>query len=306
MWHLLCMLFASPKKVEITGLYRHPVKGMNADSLQEVIVSQRGETFPDDRRYALLWNKNIEKWKEEDPEWLHKENFLCAFTAPKLFAEYLTSYQIVGSVDSLQSYGSPCDQVCQDMDRKTKRLLTLRNRATDEILLDSIDLSTNGGREQLATFFCHRSGKDVVCVTGSSDNHKHQFGNTSSGVKARGDTRTIHIINAATVRELSTTLQIPINPTRFRPNIVLDGLEPWEEFKWVDKSIRCGDMKLGVIKQTVRCAGVSVDPLDQDNVLDIPKQLTKHYPMYGPYFGVYAVIDEPGTVKIGDTVSVTE
>ena len=248
----------------------------------------------------------VEKWKEEDPEWLHKENFLCAFTAPKLFAEYLTSYQIVGNVDSLQSYGTPCDQVCQDMKGETKRLLTVKNRVSDEILLDSIDLSTSDGREQLATLFSHQSGKDVVCVTASSDNHNHQFGNTSSGVKTRGDTRTLHIINAATVRELSTTLQTPINPTRFRPNIVLDGLEPWEEFKWVDKSISCGDMKLSIIKRTVRCEGISYDSLDQDNVLNIPNLLAKHYPMYGPYFGVYAVIDEPGTMKIGDTVSVID
>ncbi len=34
MWRLLGMLLASPKKVEITGLHRHPIKGMGAEHLK--------------------------------------------------------------------------------------------------------------------------------------------------------------------------------------------------------------------------------------------------------------------------------
>jgi uncharacterized protein YcbX len=113
----------------------------------------------------------------------------------------------------------------------------------------------------------------------------------------------VHIINAATVAELSKSLKVPLFPTRFRPNIVLDGLEPWEEFNWVGKKIACGDTKLSVIKQTVRCEGVSIDPFDPERVLDIPKLLTQHYPIHGPYFGVYAMIDKGGTMSIGDSVS---
>lgn len=305
MWQLLGMLLSSPK-VEIIGLYRHPVKGLSADALDQVVcVQHAGETFPDDRRYALLWNQKQKKWNKDDPEWLHKENFLCAFTAPKLFAEYLSSYQIVSNDSSSRSYGTPCDTVRQQTD-ETKRLLTVKKRSREEVVLGPVDLSTVDGREQLASFFSKQSGKDVVCVTAASDEHKHQFGNTSSGVKARGDTRTVHIVNAATVRDLSTTLQTQINPTRFRPNIIVDNLAPWEEFTWVDKSIKCGDMKLSVIKRTVRCEGVSVDPLDKNNVLDIPRLLTQHYPEHGPFLGVYAVIDEAGSMKIGDSVSVIE
>jgi len=301
MWQLWGMLLASPK-VEITGLYRHPVKGMAADALEQVVVQNAWETFPDDRRYALLWKKNTLKWDDNDPDWLHKENFLCAFTAPKLFAQYSNSYQIVSSDVSL-SYGRPCDSINEEI-HESQNLLIVKKRTTEKVVLGPVDLSTVEGREQLANFFSQQSGKDVVCVTASSDNHKHQFGNTSSGVKKRGDTRTVHIVNAATVRELSTTLQTPINPTRFRPNIVIDGLEPWDEFQWVGKKIKCGSMKLSVIQQTVRCEGVSIDPLDAERELDIPRLLAKHYPQYGPYLGVYAVIDEAGSMSIGDVVSV--
>ena len=303
MWQLWFMLLACPK-VEITGLYRYPVKGASFDTLEQVGIQNAGETFPDDRRYALLWNKNANKWEETNPEWLHKENFLCAFTNPKLFSEYLTSYQIVSNEPFL-SYGTPCDKVNQES-AESQRLLTIKTRSTGDVVLGPVNLSTVDGREQVSSFFSKKSGKDVICVTAASDEHTHQFGNTSSGVKARADTRTVHIVNAATVRELSKSLQMPINPTRFRPNIVLDGLEPWEEFQWVDKYIKCGNMRLSVIKQTVRCNGVSIDPLDPERVMDIPRLLTKHYPKYGPYFGVYAIIDEAGTMSIGDNVILLE
>jgi uncharacterized protein YcbX len=303
MWQLWGMTTLLANDVKILGLYRYPVKGMSGDVLDQVTV-ERAETFPDDRRYALLYKAKEEKWDESNPEWLHKENFLCAFTAPQLFSQYLTSYQIVSN-DKESSHGSPCDTINQEEKESNQRMLTIKEHSTDQIMLGPVDLSTAQGREHVATFFGNKQdGRDVVCVTAAScKSHKHQFGNTSSGVKARGDTRTVHIINAATVRELSETLQVPIFSTRFRPNIVVEGLEPWEEFTWVGKKIACGDTQLSVIKQTVRCEGVSIDPLDPKRVLDIPKLLTQHYPQYGPFFGVYAMIDKGGTMSIGDSVS---
>lgn len=177
-----------------------------------------------------------------------------------------------------------------------------------EPLLDSIDMSTSAGRQFLADFFMQQSGgkQPLVCVTATNP-QTHQFGNTSSGWKQtkKKDTRTIHIVNAATVRALSHAMEIPLNPTRFRPNIVLDGIPAWSEFDWVsrdDAHIQIGSCQLEVISRTVRCEGVSVDPLDVDNVVDIPKALIEHFPEHGPYLGVYAVVQKGGTISLGDDV----
>ena len=167
--------------------------------------------------------------------------------------------------------------------------------------------------------------------------HTHQFGNTSSGVKHnKGDTRTIHIVNENTVRQFSNVIfddregeKGSLTATRFRPNIVVDGLEPWAEFDLVGKTIELvstkqveenndamhaihtkkkNPLKLRIISKTVRCAGIGVDPLhpeqQQGGVLDIPKLLMEHYPEHGPYFGVYAVVDDVscgGTLSVGDS-----
>ena len=104
-------------------------------------------------------------------------------------------------------------------------------------VLGPIDLAQDSGKNELASFFSSVSGEEVACVTAAeSKQHKHQFGNTRSGVKARGDTRTIHIINAETVKQFSDAIGIPLNPSRFRPNIVVAGMEPWAEFDLVGKS----------------------------------------------------------------------
>lgn len=275
----------------ITGLYRHAVKGLSADVLDKVTFETVGETFPDDRRFALLQEKKNIDFDPNAPEWLHKENFLCAFTAPELMSTFLSSYEIVESSDGQGA---------------VQRLLTINDRTSNEHLLGPIDLATESGRDALATFISEKSGSKVSCVASNKDGdkHTHQFGNTSSGMKARGDTRTVHIVNSETVKCLSDRIGFPLNPTRFRPNVVLEGMDAWGEFDLVGKQITIGTTKLSVVKQTVRCEGISIDPLDPENVLEIPKILTKEFPEYGPFFGVYAVVDEPGTIQIGDSVAV--
>lgn len=285
------MALLSSRNVEpsIVGLYRHAVKGLSADSLQQVTLTV-GDAFPDDRRFALLIKPGKVEFSPIEPVWLHKENFLCAFTAPELMASWEAKYQIKD------------DESMTESETKTKRLLTLQHRQSQQIVLDDIDLATNTGKEQLASFFSQLSNQELVCVAAESKDHSHQFGNTSSGIKSNGNSRTIHIINSETVKEISKTFGCHINPTRFRPNIVMEGLAPWEEFNWVGKKVKCGSTTLEVIKQTVRCKGVSMDPIDPDNVLDIPGMLSKFYPQYGPYLGVYAQVVESGTIQIGDLV----
>lgn len=303
----------------ITGLYRHSVKGLSADALEAVIVANAHDTFPDDRRFALLLDKNQNKWNEQSPEWLHKENFLCAFTEPQFLSQFEASYQILQSSASSSSpfchetYGLPCDGVYERKDEDTRRLLTIRDRSTGNVAWGPTDLAKEEGRISLGDFFSEASGRKVHCITADAStnrdraNQKHQFGNTSSGWKQRKDTRTIHIINADTVQQVAEKCQVPLNPTRFRPNMIVEGWEPWSEFDWIGKPLqvktKTGDIvKLSVLSKTVRCDGVSVDPLDPDTVLDIPKLLARHFPEHGPYLGVYAVIEDPGVLSIGDEI----
>lgn len=293
----------------IRGLYRHPVKGLSADNLASVQIANPYDTFPDDRRFALLYDNKADNFQESSPKWLHKDNFLCAFTNAQLLSKYEASYQIVFGDKSEQTYGLPCDRNSEE-ETATKRILSLRDRTSNSLVWGPEDLATAQGRSSLSDFFSVQSGSALVCVTADANNHqqKHQFGNTSKGWKQRTDTRTIHLINLNTVQQVAEKCNLAcLNPTRFRPNIVVEGWEPWAEFDWIGKTLDIQTnhkdvIKLSIMSKTVRCDGVSVDPLDPETVLDIPKLLAKKFPEHGPYLGVYAVIEDAGVISLGDTL----
>jgi len=334
------------KVVVITDLARYAIKGFSGDLLESVVIPKGGvQTFPDDRRFALLKESNREKFDETDPKWLHKANFLCAFSAPELMAGFRSHYEIVdgdGDDDDDSSSGNTIPQ----------RMLTLHRRnsqgggdASPKPVLGPIDLSLRSGRDELASFFSDEANEPLVCVTKESDDGKvtstFQFGNTRAGVKNNpgGDTRTVHIVNRATIREFSEKVGQNLNAMRFRPNIIIDGLDPWEEFNWVGRTLRVvskdddsktsasGDtdttntstststtsasLIVKVLTKTVRCEGIGIDPLDpMTGKLDIPNLLSKNYPEHGPYLGVYASLEVIGgdnedigkLLSVGDTL----
>ena len=69
LWTSLTMKSKEPP-IQVTGLYRYAVKGLSGDALSTVSLGGAGETFPDDRRYALLYEENLNKFNGKD--WLHK------------------------------------------------------------------------------------------------------------------------------------------------------------------------------------------------------------------------------------------
>ena len=165
----LSISLSTSPQLTVHGLYRYAVKGLSGDQLQT--VNLQSSCFPDDRRYALL-REDKESWNEG--EWLHKENFLCAFTAPELLASFQSTYKI------------------EEDGTYTRRILELKDRKSGTLLLGPLHLETDEGRKKLADFLSLKSGQKVVCVT--SQNGDFQFGNTSSGFK-HGDSgaRTIHV-----------------------------------------------------------------------------------------------------------------
>lgn len=298
---------------EVKGLYRYAVKGLSGDELESVRLDV-GDTFPDDRRFALLKKSKSSSFDPSNPVWLHKENFLCAFSAPELMAKYRATYRYSMTTDDDDDDGDGHDDM---VNRQKKKLFNLFHQVDGEKVLKDINLSTLDGRQVLADFFSDLIGDEsVLCVTADdvdvddkkkNSPHRHQFGNTSSGWKQKQDTRTIHLVNTATVNGLSLAMDQPLRSTRFRPNLVIDGpdLKPWEEFNWIGKTIQCGSVQLEVLSRTVRCEGISIDPLDPigTKALDIPSSLIEHFPEHGPYLGVYAVVSGGGTISLGDTVS---
>jgi len=111
----------------------------------------------------------------------------------------------------------------------------------------------------------------------------------------------VSIVNLASVRELERTVGQPVNPLRFRANIYLDGLEPWQELDWLDHDITVGSTRLRVFHRTRRCEATNVDPATGARDLAIPSTLVRTWGHAD--FGVYAKVIAAGRIATGDPVN---
>jgi uncharacterized protein YcbX len=109
----------------------------------------------------------------------------------------------------------------------------------------------------------------------------------------------ISILNHASRRALSDKAGRDVSARRFRGNIWLDGLGPWEEFEWIGKIVRIGSAELRVEERIVRCAATSANPDTGKRDMDTPGTIDTGWGHQD--FGVYAVVVSDGDVRVGDS-----
>jgi uncharacterized protein YcbX len=70
----------------------------------------------------------------------------------------------------------------------------------------------------------------------------------------------VSILNEASLRALSQKIGKPLDPRRFRGNLWLDGLAPWEEFDLVGKRLRIGEAEFDIVEPIGRCRATEANP----------------------------------------------
>ena len=94
--------------------------------------------------------------------------------------------------------------------------------------------------------------------------------------------------------------------TRFRPNFLLEGCQAHEEDSWLGGEIQVGDeLRLQPIMPDPRCSIVTQNPSTGERDVDTLRLIMGYRPSpRNAYFGVYAIVENPGTVSVGDEVRV--
>jgi uncharacterized protein len=113
----------------------------------------------------------------------------------------------------------------------------------------------------------------------------------------------VSLLNLASVRDFERVARQPVDPRRFRANILFDGLPAWAEFAWPGQTLRIGEATLRVIGRTQRCAATNVNPDTAERDMNIPLTLRKGFGHLD--MGVYAEVVGGGEVKPGDAVAET-
>jgi len=106
--------------------------------------------------------------------------------------------------------------------------------------------------------------------------------------------------------DLNARLDQPLPMNRFRPNIVVGGCTPWEEDEW--RRARVGAVPVRLPKGCDRCVVTATDQLTGERGVEPLRAMASFRRRTDGkvYFGVNAVPDAPGTIAVGDRVTVLE
>jgi uncharacterized protein YcbX len=120
------------------------------------------------------------------------------------------------------------------------------------------------------------------------------------------DAYPVLVTNTASLDALNRELSSPLGMERFRPNVVVTGAPAWAEDEW--RVVQAGAITLDLVKPCARCAVITTDQRTGDKP-DGPAPLStlaasRTLQPFGAIFGQNAVHRGPGTLRVGDPVTV--
>lgn len=102
--------------------------------------------------------------------------------------------------------------------------------------------------------------------------------------------------------ELNERISEPVSHFNFRPNIVIDGVDAFEEDR--HKGVRIGDVKFKIVKPCARCVIVNLNPETGEKLnIDLLRALSEYRQFENKiYWGQNVTPIENGVIKLGDSV----
>jgi len=127
---------------------------------------------------------------------------------------------------------------------------------------------------------------------------------------AEGDGPDVHrlsLLGLASVADLGARGgRTDLDPAHFRMNLELDGIEPYEEDTWTGRAVRVGGAVIRVLGPVPRCVATTRDPATGEKDFDTLRHIAAYRPLMteprGIPFGMYAEVEAPGRVALGDPV----
>ena len=114
------------------------------------------------------------------------------------------------------------------------------------------------------------------------------------------DTMPLLLASEASLADLNRRLSQPVPMARFRPNVVVDGVQPWSEETW--KRLRIGQIDFEGTHPCVRCVVTTIDQQSGEKVPDgepLKTLATFHRSADGVCFGLNLAPRGTGTIRVG-------
>ena len=250
-------------KATVTALYNYPVKGLSPTSLPNVDV-RAGETFPSDRVYAI--ENGSRDFDPINPKYFTKAKFLQLMTNEQLAA--------------LET----------QFDDETQSLKILRSGKQ----VAAGNLSQPIGRQLIEQFLAAYLGNNARGTPHIVAADNHHFSDVPDNF--------VSLINLASVRDIERVTGRHVDPMRFRGNIYVDGLAPWQEFDFIGSTVTVNGAAMFKVEEPIgRCAATNVDPETGARDMKIPRTLQDAFGH--DRCGIYMTAIADGAISQGDSLT---
>jgi MOSC domain-containing protein len=189
--------------------------------------------------------------------------------------------------------------------KKVSRLLTARSRtAGREVTIELptgelLDASAATTPAALGAWL----GFDVELVSPPPEGERPVIDGDDGTFRGRPgglfDSSAFHLVSTSTLERLGELHPDGrFDPRRFRPNVVLETLEPgFVEEAWVGGTLRIGGAVVEISKPCSRCVVTTHAQEDLPVDRDVLRTVLEHN---DEHVGVYGIVREPGTISVGD------
>ncbi|MEI7926844.1 MAG: MOSC domain-containing protein [Chloroflexota bacterium] len=263
----------------VVALYRHPVKGFTPESRESLAVRADGRVEGDRVLAFRLGDAPAEAPQQAaGADWWPKVNMLALVNTPALARLDLR-------------YDEAAGRVAIHLDGAL-------------LVEDTLD---EGGRVRLAAAVAdfarqqdehpdlERPGRLPLQLIGDGVTARYQD-NFTGNVTLHGRGSLAALAGALGDETL--------DERRFRSNIVLDGLEAWDEFAWVDRAVRIGEVTFDVLRPAVRCLATHASPSEGVRDREVMTTLVNAFGHERPSFAVHMFPRNGGEVRLGDGVEI--
>ncbi len=264
--------------MQVTRISIYPIKGTREISLTQAAVRPRG--LGGDRRWMVV-----------DPE----GSFLQQRVEPRM-----------ACIHTLLSGDGTLRIDAPDMPPLEVSPPAGDQRITVKVWSDTVSAAMSDPRvdEWFSAYLrrpCHLVYMDRDAHRGVS----HQRGQPGD-VVSFADAMPLLLASDASLADLNTRLDRKVAMANFRPNVTIDGFEPWEEDGWL--RIRVGDVEFELTHPCARCVVTTIDQptgIKSSDGEPLKTLATFRRGANGVYFGQNLVPRSLGTIRVGDPVIVS-
>jgi uncharacterized protein YcbX len=256
----------------VARLYRYPVKGLTPERVESLVVTDDGRVAGD-RVLALRFANS----GSADDRWASKHEGAALVNSPSLARLGVRFDPAARRLKLSFDDGRILEVGLDDAGRRAFAT------AIEEFLRQSLDSPFRDHPERLP-----------LRLVGDGVTPRYQD-------KAAGQ---VTLQSHESLETLAGSLGVAsLSEERFRSNIVIEGVEAWEEQGWIGAHLRIGEVRFRVVEPKTRCLATHANPVTGERDLPVMQTLVRAFGQAKPTFAVAMLSAGPGgTVRVGDAV----